>query len=147
MSNIKFRAWHKALKLMCDIAIINLREFGYVVPIIPAELMHLHWDEEKWAFDQIELLQFTWLKDINGKEIYEGDILCFRWVFCNDHDKYIVKRQFNHINLMAMLYIPWTEEEKQTEDYYEDEVGETIACSEWEIIGNIYENPELLQTE
>lgn len=66
------------------------------------------------------LMQYTGLKDKNGKEIYEGDILK------ND--------DYERVRIMT-----W--EQDSTEPfpfrYYE-------STDDWEIIGNIYQNPELL---
>ena len=77
------------------------------------------------------LMQYTGLKDKNGKEIYEGDIMSYELddetvVFCCE----------------------WS-----GSGYYFTIPGETgevhfmADSSEWEIIGNIYENPELIQNE
>ena len=74
-------------------------------------------------------MQFTGLKDKQGREIYEGDILRF-------DPK--VWGQGNHHNLFA---IEWA---KQAAGF----IGHGVAA-DWprycEVIGNIYENPELLK--
>lgn len=82
------------------------------------------------------LMQFTGVKDKNGKEIFEGDIL--RWIDwqqegMKDWDRYIVK--YN-----APSFI--------TEWFREGQKGlgeDTLTKSEeFEVLGNIYENPDLL---
>jgi len=70
-----------------------------------------------------ELMQYTGLKDKN-EEVYEGDILELPDWTCYKTKKYVVK-------IPQFFY-----------DIYEDQLGE---CSS-KIIGNIYENPELLKT-
>ena len=82
-------------------------------------------------FDEIELMQYTGLKDKNGKEIYEGDIVkinvdraCVKW-----NDKY------GYFQLVPIG------------DYYfdSDVIGQALEYVEAEVIGNIYDNPELLE--
>ena len=82
-------------------------------------------------FNEIELMQYTGLKDKNGKEIYEGDIVkinvdraCVKW-----NDKY------GYFQLVPIG------------DYYfdSDVIGQALEYVEAEVIGNIYDNPELLE--
>lgn len=75
------------------------------------------------------LMQYTGLKDKNGKEIYEGDIV----MDCINYSKYKV------------MYVVenWTGYVAETLD--EAECWYLYEFSELEVIGNIYENPELLQ--
>lgn len=81
--------------------------------------------EQWWMRDGLELQQFTGLFDKNGKEIFEGDILD-------------VKEDTGMQNGTFMNYlheVAW------------DERGGWNLISPWnesEVIGNIYENPELL---
>ena len=86
-----------------------------------------------------KIMQFTGLTDKNGKEIYEGDIIK-------------TKDKFNPIYVMKSI-IPWPvlEDSKGCDydngDYYS---GYDVQCHPWssfEVIGNIYENPELLESE
>ncbi|WP_371125734.1 YopX family protein, partial [Streptococcus pneumoniae] len=84
-----------------------------------------------YDFDEIDLMQSTGLKDKNGKEVFVGDIIkCTRGCL---HEVYIEKEYGGtFIGGMPSIYLKgllsgyaWTEHE--------------------EIIGNIYENPELLE--
>lgn len=76
--------------------------------------------------------QYTGLKDKNGKEIYEWDILKFSEV-----DTAIVEWNEKYAYFMI----------KPIQDYYfdSDVLGHAIEYSKVEIIGNIYDNPELLE--
>ena len=76
-------------------------------------------------------MQYTGLKDKNGKEIYEGDVV--KW-FSNRVEKAIV--QFS--NGIFQLKI----QEPENDDYYMDILYNWTSTIE--VIGNLYENPELL---
>ena len=84
-----------------------------------------------WSIDDEYLMQSTGLKDKNGKEVFVGDIIkCTRGC---PHEVYLEKEYGGtYIGGMPAIYLKglsggyaWTEHE--------------------EIIGNIYENPELLE--
>lgn len=70
--------------------------------------------------------QYTGLKDKDGKEIYEGDIV-------KDHNEWIAVIVWRE--KMAAFGIKWV-------DGVEDDFEFHLPC---EIIGNIHENPELLE--
>lgn len=81
--------------------------------------------------DEIELMQSTGLKDKNGKEVFVGDIIkCTRGCL---HEVYIEKEYGGtYIGGMPAVYLKG--------------LREGYAWTEYEeIIGNIYENPELLE--
>lgn len=93
-------------------------------------------DESRYRycdFDEVEFIYGTGIKDKNGKEIEHGDILKTEFAgilpikFHNVYGFYAVKEDDKY----------WFAEET------EDEVNETL--SKTEVIGNIYENKELLE--
>ena len=113
MREIKFRAWNKEKAKMDK----NFRfdEFNDV--------------NDYFADDDFVFMQYTGLKDKNGKEIYEGDIAHFR--------------KLNDTKLIGEI------------KYYENGAGFLITakgrCTEYlnsvyvlEVLGNIHENKELL---
>lgn len=76
------------------------------------------------------ITQYTRLKDKNGKEIYEGDILSYI-----SGNKYIVEWSNN----MACFYLQCKKNPTK------DELFDDVYLEDFEIIGNIYENPYLLK--
>lgn len=120
MREIKFRAWDKKQNKMFGI-IEDLRWFG-------------DGGECQQQFPHFELMQYTGLKDKNGKEIYEGDVV--RWGSLGEEGtgEY-------YINEVSYGFGP---EEEKIGTYYLKNTEMFLHNGENEIIGNIYENPELL---
>ena len=85
---------------------------------------------EHTDFKDIELMQYTGLKDKNNKEIYEGDILS------NGNNEKPYKVIFENGSFRA-------EFEGDFEEYSFDLIN--IVAQGCEIVGNIYENPELIK--
>lgn len=107
---IKFRAWDANVSRIMS-------------------LSHINCDDENGNRSQNEnyvLMQFTGIKDRNGKEIYEGDII-----------------KFKHFPFEETVEVARLED-----GAYRPMVSDCCHCREEneynEVIGNIYENPELL---
>lgn len=92
-----------------------------------------------WSIDEKYLMQFTGLKDKNGKEIFEGDIV-----------RYILgKNTFTEVITYNKDLAGFGFLSISIDDDYVFTLGELIEnldLSSIEVIGNIYENPELLET-
>lgn len=119
MREIKFRAWDKINKDMFNVESINFQERKVYRDIVSYR-----------EFNDIELMQYTGLKDMRGKEIYEGDIL-----FESFGERYY-KVVFENASFRA-------EAEGDFEEYSLDLID--IVAQGCEVVGNIYENPELIK--
>ena len=87
--------------------------------------------------DQFEIMQYTNLKDKNGREIYEGDIVKLHQVVLSPDD------MIGWVEYTAQYgySIRFGKRRCRQSDWATDE-GE-----KYEVIGNIFENPELLEAQ
>ena len=133
MREIKFRAWLKEEKKMVNVETIDFtdKSIQYLEKneFINAYLLR------RMIFGDIELMQYTGLKDKNGKEIYEGDIIKYKFPY---------DKRLKHISPVKFLK---TEASFGIKDRYGNEIPlYTISANNYfEVIGNIYENKNLLE--
>lgn len=120
----KFRAWIKNDKEMIDVDEIHW--FDGELDIIGDYITFVR------KADEIELMQSTGLKDKNGKEIFEGDIL--------KNNKYITS-VFYERGAYCVKFC------RTTNTTVTMNVISFIEKYKTKVIGNIYENPELLEVE
>lgn len=134
----KFRAWDKRENTMRDVAVLHFTKNGKTnfieYWINPTELKSYH-------VRNIDLMQSTGMKDKNGVEIFEGDVVLVNVSNGFDHlvnEKTVVQESEFHSGLVCKSLISGMEYrvfKHKKMDY------------EYEVIGNIYENSELLEEQ
>lgn len=133
---IKFRAWDLIRKRMVveDLQMDYKNDKEFENPFDNA------YDEQGRQIEDVIFMQFTGLKDKNGKEIYEGDIVSVEDKSWNDEkeDVEIIEIRKDIVELQPPRL--WL---KNEEFGYEGE--ELVIPSDCVVIGNIYENPGLLE--
>ena len=138
MRDIKFRAWDKEGKVMIDWFWLSSEGNLYETPIIVYDTPHLELERN----DDLVAMQYTGLKDKNGAEIYEGDIVKRTYLFDGAFGKtHVGEVVYDKESARYVISKPNKFIEPKTED-----LGNTLSYrSTYEVIGNIYENPELLE--
>ncbi|HGS3207389.1 TPA: YopX family protein [Streptococcus pneumoniae] len=135
----KFRAWDKARNEMNYKVMVgncDTDDENWTCPII--------WIEEKkdWLhFDDYDsIMQSTGLEDENGKEIFEGDIVrATRFLGRADKIGGFYEYEKDYVGVVKVLEGSWAIDTGSDAVYLWSEIDEN------EVLGNIYEHPELLE--
>lgn len=133
----RYRAWIKSLKWMCDITNISFdSKFVDICQQGDTE----RYTEMSVEFDEITLMQSTGLFDRNGKEIFEGDVVKrYRRPFLKAKWEYQIETV---IKEKASLLLGRKFGKNFWTIPFDSPFAESVLL---EVIGNIYENPELLE--
>lgn len=120
MREIKFRAWDKENKKMMKVSSLSLENKEIAV----RENRTYHFFRMK----NLELMQYTGLKDKNDKEIYEGDIVVL-----------------NNIENDNMCIVRYEHSSYRLEGWSLREDLSNVEDRFLEVVGNIYESKNLLE--
>ena len=131
----KFRVWHKELKMMFEVKslvfTLNLATIASKNDLFPSRTC---------SFDDIILMQFTGLLDKNGKEIFESDIVKTTIFFGRaDESGGFYEYEKELIGIVKQLEGAWVIDTEKGAVYLWSDINEN------EVLGNIWENPKLLE--
>jgi uncharacterized phage protein (TIGR01671 family) len=146
MRTIKFRAWDNHYKYMNYKVLVGVYgkweqvkdDENYTACCMWIEPKNVdykcepHWTHFEPYHEDIKLMQHTGLKDKNGKEIYEGDILRYSYNTPQIEDENYLVRQ----NICGWEMRKNKKKRGQRSFRFAEKM---------EVIGNVYENPELLE--
>ena len=128
----KFRAWLPTLKWMCEVTVIDYDLRSVDICRIEDVARHTEMRVDK---DEVVLMQSTGLKDKNGVEIFEGDVAVMdgwrRQVVTFGTQE--VEEEFGSVRIYRGFNL------------YLGGGYPNAVMSTFEVIGNIYENPELME--
>ena len=152
---IKLRAWQKYHKKMLEVLDIGFKDgevnsvkVKYPEDTIPAVVTYKKNDKKFWLDDCIKLMQYTGLKDNNNNEIYEGDVL--KQVKKSSREGY-ERSSYDKNNFEVVFKYGsfWLQRPYDDSVYIRDfpNIDEFVGFECFKIVGNIYENPELLETK
>ena len=124
----KFRAWHKPMQRMCEVLAISFERQK-------VKIRHLRGTTHMTVtFDDVELMQSTGLVDKNDKEIFEGDIVRISMRIGKSTTTSIGAIEFDKFEVCFRI---------------RNELGghyvTMFHVRYFEVIGNIYETPELVE--
>ena len=123
----KFRCFDKDAKTMHEVVAIDFKDWRVYYE---AYGLRSYWNKN------VVLMQSTGIKDKNGVEIYEGDILKLHAIFLAPDDKIGYLEYSPKYGYSIIL---------EGNRLYRQEYWASTNKLNYEVIGNIYENPELIE--
>lgn len=134
MEKLKFRAWDKTERKMSNVTAIDFSTK-------PFRVFYKDYDNENYFNQDAILMQSTGFHDKNGVEIFEGDIINCGHLFTGspfeEEDEYEEEQ-----GVVKFINCGFNVEFKNGNTLFVDIM---LTCEDIEVIGNIYENPELLK--
>lgn len=146
MREIKFRIWHKNENRWLDPwaeedPMLSLKDSGEGCEVFLYDRASGDWSNKNCLRKDVVIQQYTNAKDCEGVEVYEGDII-------DNHEEYNNKKVVNYDP--HSCYFCLIDLDEYPDILYNGEMfnqaGEGSNFSgRIEVVGNIYENPELLR--
>jgi uncharacterized phage protein (TIGR01671 family) len=142
MRKIKFRCWCPDTKRLFNVSSLSWDETGKITCIEGTDIKTRGacsiWDDEPRV-----LLQFTGLKDKNGKEIFEGDVI-------SGEEKHYNEKEDKMKSFGIVVGHVWYNEHRPEwvvsfNHLYSETSTEFNSIWQPEVIGNIFENENLLK--
>lgn len=145
-SRFKFRAWDHEDKKMWKVVAISERIWGDCeepnVTVCDFEKDPANYETNVRVSTNYELMQCTGLTGKNGREIYEGDIVEY-----NDFNSLRTGGHAEDRIIRGKVFFSFGMWMVDTNNSHHDLYEGLLNDEEFEIIGNIYENPELIDVQ
>jgi uncharacterized phage protein (TIGR01671 family) len=148
MKKLKFRVWDKQCKkyIVGDLFFEQIDNSDFECDCYhdeDGEIHELKYSQRKLdRYHGYDIQQYTGLKDKKGKEIYEGDIVNF--ILPNNEIEVGASWPYRGKSL-----VEWSDKSGNYiinfKDCYNTITANLFSCTSIEVIGNIFENPELLK--
>lgn len=129
MRMTKYQAWDETIRTMIPVTDLNL-ESKYLIGKIGNRFVSA-------KFDEVKLLEYPGLKDSHGKDVCEGDILEAVFELIDGGLETIIDKG-------VVVFKDYAFQVQTFEDHIEPFHEWAQLSEELKVIGNIYENPELL---
>jgi uncharacterized phage protein (TIGR01671 family) len=136
MRPLKFRIWVEGKMIYFDdLTLESFNKEVYKLTFNQSNEGYIHDDHLDTSYAKFDTMQYTGLKDKNGKEIYESDIVkdefneIYEIKYLVDFASFGMEEIGNrtYLNFLGRIFT-------EDKDYYQ-----------WEVIGNIHESPDLLE--
>ena len=131
MSEIKFKVWHKETKEFINFDNVAISLQGDV------------WDTTNKQFidttNDVEITQYTGLKDKNGVEVYSRDI-----IRVDDEYNILIDIVYEALEVIG-ADLPVEDSKNFDYNYTVEELNSLLMFSSFEVIGNEFENIEILK--